>query len=234
MHGMNRRFLPIAAVLTFAAVAAIVTLPGPATSAPESTGSITVQGTGKITSVPDRAQMSFGVETQGETAKAALGANASEMQRLIAALKHAGARDVQTQYVSVSPRYGEAMTVLGYTATNSVSATVDELAKAGDVIDAAVEAGANQVSGPSLSLSDRDELYKEALEAAVADARDRAETLAGAANVALGGVKTIVEGGGYTPPLPYAADTAMRAEATPIEAGKQDINASVTVTFFIS
>ena len=55
-HGMNRRFLPIAAVLVFAAVAAIVTLPGPATSAPESTGSITVQGTGKITSVPDRAQ----------------------------------------------------------------------------------------------------------------------------------------------------------------------------------
>ena len=107
---------------------------------------------------------------------------------------------MQTQYVSVSPRYGDAMTVLGYTATNTVSATVDELAKAGDVIDAAVEAGANQVSGPSLSVSDQEELYQEALEAAVADARDRAETLAGAAKVSLGGVKTIVEGGGYSPP----------------------------------
>ena len=233
MHGMNRRFLPIAAVLVFAAVAAIVALPGPATSAAEPTGSITVQGTGKITSVPDRAQMSFGVETHGDTAKAALRANASEMRRLIAALKDAGAKDVQTQYVSVSPRYGDAMTVLGYTATNTVSATVDDLAKAGDVIDAAVEAGANQVSGPSLSLSDQEELYKEALEAAVADARDRAEALAGSAKVSLGGVKTIVEGGGYSP-MPYAADAMRAAEKTPIEPGTQDITASVTVTFFIS
>ena len=89
---------------------------------------------------------------------------------------------------------------------------MDELAKAGDVIDAAVEAGANQVYGPSLSLSDQEELYEEALEAAVADARDHAEALADAAKVSLGGVKTIVEGGGCSPPVPYAADTAMRAE----------------------
>src|SRR5688500_788569 len=177
---MNRRFLPIAAVLVFAATAAIVTLPGPASSAAEPTGSITVQGTGTIESVPDRAQMSFGVETHGETARAALGANASEMRRLIAALKDAGGKDVQTQYVAVSPRYGGQMAVLGYVATNSVSATVDQLAKAGEVIDAAVEAGANQVSGPSLSVGDQEQLYRDALEDAVADARKRAETLAGA------------------------------------------------------
>jgi uncharacterized protein len=231
---MNRRLLPIAAVLVFAAVAAIVTLPGPATSAAEPSGSITVQGTGTIESVPDRAQMSFGVETHADAAKAALGANASEMRRLIAALESAGGKDVQTQYVSVSPRYGDDMTVLGYVATNTVSATVAQIDRAGAVIDAAVAAGANQVSGPSLSKADQDDLYEQALAAAVDDARGRAEALAKAANLSLGRVKSIVEGGGLQPPMPYAAD-AMRAEAsTPIEPGQQEIAASVTVTFTVS
>lgn len=238
MHGMNRKLLLIAMPLVFAATAAVVTLPDRATSAaPETTevtGGITVQGTGTVTSVPDQAQLSFGIESQGETARAALAANGAEMRRLIAALKAAGAKDVKTQYVSVSPRYGDEMSVLGYVATNAVSATVDQIAKAGAVIDAAVEAGANQVSGPSLSLSDQEQLYRDALEAAVDDARERAEVLASAANVSLGDVKAIVEGGGASPPMPYAADAAMRAESTPIEAGKHEISATVTVTFSIS
>jgi uncharacterized protein len=220
--------------LVFAAVAAVVTLPDRASSAAsEGSGGITVQGIGTVTSVPDRAQLSFGVESQGDTARAALAANGAEMRRVLAALKAAGAKDVETQYVSVSPRYGDEMSVVGYVATNSVSATVEQIAGAGVVIDAAVEAGANQVSGPSLSLEDQDALYRDALEAAVADARDRAEALASAANVSLGRVKTIVEGGGMSPPVPYASDALRAAEATPIEAGKQEISASVTVTFAI-
>jgi uncharacterized protein YggE len=238
MHGMNRKLLLIAMPLVFAATAAVITLPDRATSAApettETTGGITVQGTGTVTSVPDQAQLSFGVESQGDTAKAALAANAAEMRRMLAALKAAGAKDVKTQYVSVSPRYGDEMSVLGYTATNSVSATVDQIANAGAVIDAAVAAGANQISGPSLSRADQDDLYKEALEAAVDDARERAETLAAAANVSLGDVKAIVEGGGMSPPMPYAADAALRAESTPIEAGKHEVSASVTITFSIS
>jgi uncharacterized protein YggE len=232
---MNRRFLLIAMPLVFAAVAAVITLPDRASSAaPESPGGITVQGTGTVTSVPDRAQLSFGVESQGDTARAALAGNGAEMRRVLSALKAAGAKDIKTQYVSLSPRYGDEMTVLGYVATNSVSATVEQIAKAGAVIDAAVDAGANQVSGPSLSLDDQDALYRDALEAAVSDARARAEALASAANLSLGRVKTIVEGGGISPPMPYAADTAMRAESTPIEAGKHEVSASVTVTFAVT
>ncbi len=233
---MNRKLLLIAVPLVFAAVAAVVTLPDRATSAAsertETTSGITVHGTGTVMSVPDQAQLSFGVESQGDTARAALAANSAEMRRVLAALKAAGAKDVKTQYVAVSPRYGDEMSVLGYAATNSVSATVG-IARAGAVIDAAVEAGANQVSGPSLSRADQDDLYREALEAAVDDARARAEALAAAANVSLGGIKVIVEGGGMSPPLPYAAD-ALRAESTPIEAGKHEVSATVTVTFSIS
>ena len=104
---MKTRLLPIAGLLTFVAVFAAVSLPGPASSAAAEAGGITVQGTAYVASVPDRAELSFGVESQGQTAKAALAANATEMRRVIAAVKAAGGTDVKTQSVSLSPRYNE-------------------------------------------------------------------------------------------------------------------------------
>ena len=90
----------------------------------------------------------------------------------------AGATELQTQSVSVSPRYGAQMAVQGYVAQNSVSATIRQLGQAGAVIDAAVAAGANQVYGPSLVRGDQAELYRRALRAAVDDARASAQALA--------------------------------------------------------
>ena len=123
--------------------------------------------------------------------------------------------------------------MLGFVATNTVSATIEELAKAGAVIDAAVEAGANQVYGPSLSLGDQDELYRDALEAAVADARASAQALAAAANVSLGRVTTIVEGGG-SPRRAVRGRQGDGAGSTPIEPGTQQVIAAVSVTFGVS
>ena len=232
---MNRRILLIAAPLVVALGLAATTLPGSASSAAAEAGGITVQGTASVTSVPDRAALSFGVESKGASARSALSANAAEMRRVIAALKAAGATDVKTQYVSLSPQYNDKSEAQGFVATNTVSATIKELAKAGAVIDAAVNAGANQVYGPSLSHGDQDELYRQALKAAVANARANAQALASAANVSLGRVTTIVEGGGAPQPVPFAAaaDKAM-AESTPIEPGTQETTASVTVTFSVS
>ena len=111
--------------------------------------------------------------------------------------------------------------------------TIRELARAGAVIDAAVEAGANQVYGPSLSRGDQTELYRQALRAAVADARTRAQALAAAANLTLGRVTQVVESG--SAPMPVAnAVKAEDASGTPIEAGTQQIVASVQVTFSVS
>ena len=187
-----------------------------------------------MTSVPDRAELSFGVESKGSSARSALSANAAEMRRVIAALKAAGATDVKTQYVSLSPQYNEKSEAQGFVATNTVSATIKELAKAGAVIDAAVNAGANQVYGPSLSHGDQDALYRQALKAAVANARANAQVLASAANVSLGRVTTIVEGGGAPQPIPFAAADKAMAESTPIEPGTQQTSANVTVTFSVS
>ena len=119
---MNTRILPVAGLLILAAVVAAATLPGSATSAAAEAGGITVQGTASVNVVPDRAELSFGVESQGQTAKAALAANAAEMRKVIAALKAAGATDIKTQYVSLSPRYNERNEAQGFTASNSVSA----------------------------------------------------------------------------------------------------------------
>lgn len=232
---MNKRILLIAVPLVLAAALAAATLPGPAASADAEPGGITVQGTASVASVPDRAELSFGVESQAETARAALAANAAEMRRVIAALKATGATDVKTQSVSLSPRYTERNAVQGYVAQNSVSATIKELAKAGAVIDAAVNAGANQVYGPSLSTGDQSELYRQALKAAVVNARASAQALAAAANVSLGRVTTVIESGTGPSPLPFAAmDKAGAVESTPIEAGTQQISATVTVTFSVS
>jgi uncharacterized protein len=226
------------ALLGLAAVAlAGVARPEPAQGEEPKPGrTVTVTGTGTVESVPDSAQFSFGVESLGTTAKEALAANAAEMRRVIDALRKADVdlRDVKTQYVSLNPRYGDdGKSVVGYTATNTVSVSVEELGQAGNLVDAVVAAGANQVYGPSLTRDDRDELYREALDAAITEAKAKAQALAGAGDASVGEVVTIVEGGATEPPVPmYARGAAMDAEAaTPIQPGTEKIEASVTVTF---
>ncbi len=208
-----------AGLLTLAALSGVARPEG-ATSAPatEDPSGITVAGNGAITTTPDRATVSFGVQTRGRTAAEALAANAAE------------ARKVITEAVSLSPRTsddGEA--ILGYTAVNSVSATLRKLDRAGAIIDAAVAAGANQVSGPSLEASDRDRLYRSALKAAVEDAQAKAQVLAAASGRTLGRVQTVIESS-YSAPV-VMKDAAAAAPSTPIEPGTQDVEATVTVTF---
>jgi uncharacterized protein YggE len=230
---MKRLLLIVPTLVALAATVAVLQAGDAPAAAGDPSDSITVQGNATVSSTPDRATISFGVETQAVTARAALSANASELRRVIAAVKAGGGTDVQTQAVQLSPRYGEnGQAVTGYVATNTVSAVVKELAKAGALIDAAVEAGANQIYGPSLARSDQTALYKVALKAAVADAKASAQALAGASGVTLGRVTAVVENGG-SQPVPVELQKTM-ADSTPIEPGTHETPASVTVTFAIS
>lgn len=197
---------------------------------------ITVNGVGTVESVPDEAQMSFGVQTEASTSREALARNSEQMERVLAALRSAGVadEDVQTQDVSVWPKYdttGQAGQ--GYTARNSVTVTIHELDRAGAVIDAATRAGANEVSGPMLSSSGREKLEAQALEAAVDNARKKAEALAKAAGVGLGRVTAIVEGGGTPGPVMLEAGRASADKAVPIQPGQEEVQATVTITFSI-
>ncbi len=216
--------------LVVAAVAAVAVLqPGGAGAVdpPPSTDTVTVNGEGVVLAVPDRAEISAGVETRAPTARAALQANATAMEDVLTALRSAGGTDVTTQSVSLSTSFDDKGSPNGFVASNIASATV-AFAKAGALIDAAVAAGANTVYGPSPSRSDADTLYREALAKAVADAGGRAAVLAKAAGRELGRVTAISESGAA--PVPVFAKAAADA-STPVESGPQETSASVSVTY---
>jgi len=227
------RWLLLAAfVLLLASAVAGVAQPRLGRAADTPAGrTVTVTGDGTVTTVPDRASFTFTVESRATSAKTALARNAGEAAALIAALKSAGVadRDLQTGEVSLSTQLNaDGTEVIGYVASNTVSAQT-LIAGAGGLVDAAVGAGATGVSGPMLSRSDADALYRDALRSAVADAGDKAKALAAAAGLSLGGVETIVEGS--QAPVVWAAAKADAGAATPIEPGTQTIDATVTVTY---
>jgi uncharacterized protein len=229
-----RWILLLAALLLAASAIAGIAQPhfGRAADTTPPPKTITVTGNGKVTAVPDRASFGFSVDTRADTAKAALAKNADLAAAIVAALKSAGVApaDLQTQQVSLSPQTNQDGTqVVGYTASTTVSVNTT-IPKAGAIVDAAVGAGANGVSGPSLSVSDQDAQYRDALKNAVADAKQKAQALASAAGLALGGVRTMVEGANATP-IPFAAAKSADAAGVAIEPGTQEIDASVTVTY---
>jgi uncharacterized protein YggE len=222
-----------------AAVVALAGVGRPETAggASKPAGGITVTGVGTVTSVPNEAEFSLGVQSNGATAREALASNSERMNRVLAALKSAGVdkSDIKTQNVSVSPSYSDNGQTDGYTARNSVSVKIHDLSKAGKVLDAASNAGANEVYGPTLTRSNQDSLEAEALRDAVGNARKKAAALADAAGVQLGSVTAITEGFSGGPEPYFAATELARADkGAPIEPGTQDVQASVTVTFAIA
>lgn len=224
-----------AAVVLFAlAAVAGVGRPSPARGAAAGQPSVvTTTGHGDVTAVPDQAVVTAGASTRAATASVALAQNAQSMQQVIAALKHAGGTDVQTQEVSLEPQTDEQGTVTGYVAQNTVSAKA-AIADAGALVDAAVAAGANTVEGPGLAVSDQDALYRKALADAMADARAKADALARAGGFAVGAVYAVTEqGAAPPPPVVWQAVGAARTAATPVEPGTQDVTADVTVSFRI-
>ena len=200
-------------------------------------GTLSVVGTGVVKTKPDTARISAGVTTEGAKADEAMKANATAMQKVIDALKAQGidAKDLQTEYVSVEPRYDDAGShIVGFAASNSVAAVVRDITQAGAVIDAAIAAGANTVGGPSLSRADQDELYRDALADAVAKARLKATSLARAAGLTLGEIRSLSEGTQEAIPVSSFAALAAKDAATPIEPGTTEITADVRVVFAVS
>jgi uncharacterized protein YggE len=192
---------------------------------------ITVSGDGTVTTVPDTATFTFTVDTRAKTASAALAQNSDETTKVIAAVKAAGvpSASIQTSQVALSPQTSQdGTTIVGYVASNSITVETG-IGDAGKLVDAAVGAGANGVNGPMLSRSDSDALYRDALKKAVDAAKLKAQALADAAGLTLGAVQTVTEQTS-APPMPFASKAA-DAVAVPIEAGSQEIQATVTVTY---
>jgi uncharacterized protein YggE len=236
---MRRLLLFLLAAATIVGVAAFAGVARPQAAhgdvtTPANDNNVTVNGHGTVTVVPDEATVSAGVRTDAATAAAALAQNAQIANAVVGALKNAGGKDLQTQQVSLYPQTDEQGKVTGYVAQNTISAKA-KILDAGGLVDAAVGAGANTVDGPTLSISDQDALYRQALKKAVEDARTRAQAIADAGSFALGQVTSVSEQSTATPPIMYDRAAALSAKAapTPIEPGKQDVTADVTVSFAI-
>lgn len=240
-----RKSIKIAAALT--AVAAVLAVPAWGASGSSTARSadaaatpptITVNGSGTVKAVPDIAIWTFSVTSRAASARDALKANGNDMRKVIAALKAAGiaAADLRTAQVNLSVRTNQDGTaVVGYEASNSVTAKVRKQADTGEIVDKAVDAGADGVNGPAFLVSNQTALYRQALLAAYDDARAKAASLAKQGGLTLGKATSIVESGSSQPVF-YAAGVAKAAAAdsTPVEAGESEVQASVSVTFAVS
>lgn len=225
----------VAAALAAAVAYAGVGRPDTARGSAPDGRSVAVTGTASVQAVPDQAGFSAGVASNAATAQAALAANATKAASVIEALRSAGVAkaDLQTQDVSVSPCWDDRGKQDGFSAHTSVQVHVQDVRQAGRLIDAAVAAGATETSGPSFDRGDRDALYRTALRDAFAEARLKAATLAGEADASLGRVLRIEESSAMPEPMPLDMRAAAES-ATPVEPGKQEVQASVRVTFSLS
>lgn len=205
--------------------------------------SIKVTERAVVTVMPDRAEIDVGVTTQRDTSRTAVAENARLVNQATEALRKAAGpkATVETVTYSVRPEYrypreGGEPTIAGYVATNVVRVTLDDLARVGEVIDAAAAAGANRVQRVEFTLKDDRKARAEALRVAAQRARSQADALASALDVTIVRVLSAVESQPVVRPFPDAV--AFRAEAastaTPIEPGPLDIDATVILTVEIA
>jgi len=200
-----------------------------------------VSATGEATRVPDVAIISAGVVTRAATARAALQQNAAQMERVRAALKRAGIadRDIQTSNISLNPEYryvqDQPPRLTGYTASNQVSVRFRDIAKSGDILDALVAEGANQINGPNLTIDKPEEALDEARTKAIAIGRARADIYARALGMRVVRLLSVSESGGnypVPPPMPVMMEArAMGSAATKIDPGEQKVSVSLGMTF---
>lgn len=201
---------------------------------------VTVSGTGMVTLTPDIAYVAIGVHSQDASATTAMEDNNAKAAAVIAAIKDAGVeeKDIQTTNFSIYPQqqYDDNGRITGviYMVNNTVYVTVRELDQLGDMLDATVNAGANNIGSISFDVADKSEALSQARQAAVAEANKQAEELSSAAGVSLGEVQTI----SYydSTPSPAYYDTRaleMAAGGVSIEAGSMQITTTVTIVYTI-
>jgi uncharacterized protein YggE len=255
---MNRWIVPaaggavVAALLAVGVLAAVndgpkqATAQAPTTIAPAPSASgaprtVSVEGVGVVSGIPDTVTVNLGVSVDGNSAAEALESANNKANALISTLTGAGVAktDIQTGYISVWPRYRDnSQDVSGYWASNSVTAVLHDIDRAGEVIDAATDAVGDGITmgGVSFSIADTSGLYTQARKQAVEEAKRRAGELAGAAGVSVGAVMSMNESAQEMPAAvgydrASAATTAAGAAPMPIEPGQQELQLRVQVVF---
>ena len=239
---MRTKYLAFA-ILAILALA--VSACGPTTvnqAAPVTPRTLNVSGLGVVYLRPDIVYINIGVNTQRENAAEAVEVNKGQTNAVIAAIKESGVeeKDIRTTNFSIwsNPQYDPAGQITGttYSVDNTVNVTVRDLENLGDLLDAAVNAGANNIYSIQFDVEDKAEATKEARTKAVEDAKLEAQELAETAGVSLVDIQTI----NYyeSNPTSYfegkgGGGGAAMESAVPIQPGQLAISVTVNVTYTI-
>jgi len=205
-------------------------------STESTTRTVQVSGTGEVQVEPDSAVISLGVQTEADTARAALDENNTKVQALLDSLQKGGipSKNIQTQALRLTPRYetkDNSQTLAGYTATNIVEVRTDKLDSLGSLVDQAVSAGANTIENINFEVSDPENVSDQARETAMQNARHKAEQLAKLAGATLGPVVEIQESSRTPGPVFQSLAPAAEAAAVPVSPGSQNVSVDVQVTW---
>ncbi|HEY2069783.1 MAG TPA: SIMPL domain-containing protein [Rhizomicrobium sp.] len=222
-----------------AALLLVVAAPCAAQQAPGRV--IEMTGQGSVAVMPDQAMVTGGVVSDAKAAADAVAANSRTMNRVVAALKamgipdkdiHTTRFDLEPQYAAADAKSGQPRHIAGYEATNGVSVRLDDINRAGAVLDTLIAAGANQSVNVDFDIKDRKPALAEARKKAAQDALERAQAYAGTLGDALGPVLSITEGqGDYV----MAGGARMKPQglysSSPVTvmASEQTVDATVTV-----
>lgn len=240
---MLKQWVRIGAALALAA-ALLAVVTGSAAAQDHPSNTLTVTGVGTASGAPDIAILELGVQTINSDVVAAFNEANSRLNAVREALLSQGiaVEDLQTLGLSLyqetpyDPQTGMPSDRVIYRVNNLLRVTIRDVDKAGDIISAGVNAGANTINGLSFSLSDPAALLAEARQKAVADARARAEQLAALTGVTLGAPVVVVEGEAGAPApflAPQFAAFGMGGSGTPVETGQLSVTVQVRVTYSI-
>lgn len=203
-----------------------------------------VTGRGTLTVKYDTAQIRVGFTSLESNATTAYSAMGTSMDKVASTLKAAGINedDLQTGQFTMNEEWDYTQAgrnFKGYRVTNTLIVTTHDLKKVADLIQVAIDAGANNLQGVSFSVQDTDKLMDQALDLAVADAKAKAERVASKLGAKVAGVYRIsIQDQGRSPVMydSYAGGVAMEAKAmaapaAPVFAGTTEYTAMVSVTF---
>ena len=208
---------------------------------------IWVNGEGKVSAVPDVANLSLGITAQADTVAAAQTMATDAMNKVMNALTGNGVakKDIKTQQFNITrltrwDKDKQQDVFLAYQVTNTVVAKVRDVSKAGVVIDAVAAAGGDltRINSVSFAVDNPTPYQTEARQQAMADAKAKAEQMAKLAGVTLGKTTYITESS-YIPSPIIRADlaktesTAPAMAPTPISAGEQEIRVTVQLVYAI-
>lgn len=211
----------------------------PGLEASSKPATLTLTASADVKLPPDMASLQLSVQTEAPNAREALRSNAFRMTQVIATLKKGGiaAKDVQTSGLSLSPQYAYAPNLppklTGYQVSNQISLVINDLARLGEIIDAAVNSGANNLGTIGFSLADPQTAEDAARLAALKSLQAKADLYAHAAGYRTARLTLLSEGGGFSaPPAPMMATMkSASADSTPVEVGLISVRIDIGGTF---